>query len=173
MTSKFKTDNMWVFKKGSAKKGPEVQVSMQDRLAVKLAGLVLKLQAVFARKMDRLFGKVSPSRMKRLLFLFCAATCLLSSYFIIKALKSDGGHDSFRVDQSKTPGFFDKTGEAPIDGGIPIDEESFYKLQLFRRYMDSLKLSDPSRFDSIQRQRPGLMDSLATLENLYYSQKIK
>ena len=164
---------MWFFRKDKRKKDPEAQADIRDRLAVMLAGLMVRVQTMFAGKMNRLFAKVSPSRMKRLLILFCAVTCLLSSYFIVKALKSGGTYNSIKVDQSKTPSYFDKTGEAQFDNGILIDEESFSRVQLFRKYMDSLKVLDRLKFDSIQMQRPGLMDSITTLESLYYSQKIK
>jgi len=161
------------FRKDRSKKDPERHAGIQDKLALKLAGLISKLQTMFAGEMNRLFDGVSPSRMKKVLLLFCAVTCLLSSYCIIKALKTDSDHNSLKVDHSKTPGYFDKTGEAPTHNGVLIDEESFSKVQVFRRYMDSLKVSDSSKFDSIQRQRPGLMDSITTLESLYYTQKIK
>ena len=164
---------MWLFRKERRVRQKEAEPGIRDRLAVKLAALLVTVQTIFARKMNRLFANVSVSRMKRLLILFCGMTCLLSTYFIVKALKSGGDYNSIVVDQSKTPKFFNRTGELPSNDGIIIDEESFSKVQVFRQYMDSLKGSDSSMYHSILLQRPGLMDSIASLESLYYSQKIK
>jgi hypothetical protein len=39
--------------------------------------------------------------------------------------------------------------------------------------MDSLKTKSTKQYDSIMLERPGLLDSIMMLEEIYYSQKIK
>lgn len=161
---------MWLFKKEKRKKDAEKTTSIQDKLALRIAGIAILLQTLFAEKMNRLLLKVPPHQMKQMLIAFCMATCFFSAFLIADALR-DKHEKSFEVEQSKTPRFFDRTGEESFGDGIIVDVESFFKVQVFRKYMDSLKVANPPEFDSIQRQRPGLMDSMSILESLYYSQK--
>jgi hypothetical protein len=163
---------MWFIKKKKGKGGLEDPVNIQDRLAIRLAGFALKVQTLFAEKMNRLLLKVPPHQMKQMLIAFCMATCLFSAFLIVDALR-DKHKKSFEVEQSKTPRFFDRTGEESFSDGIIVDEESFFKVQVFRKYMDSLKVHNTTSYDSIVLTRPGLMDSIAILESFYYSQKIK
>jgi len=54
-----------------------------------------------------------------------------------------------------------------------ISSDEYEKIHRFRRYMDSLARSPSGRvyFDSIIQARPGLLDSITIVEQLYYSQK--
>ena len=70
------------------------------------------------------------------------------------------------------PKHFDKTGDEVIPEAY-VDEETFYKMQGFKKYMDSLKQNKSKQYDSIMQARPGLMDSVQVLEEIYYSQKQK
>ena len=121
---------MWFIKKEQEKKGLESPGNIQDRLAVRLAGFAFKVQTLFAEKMNRLLLKVPPDRMKRMLIVFCVATCLLSAFLIVDDL-SDKSKKPFEVEQSKTPHFFDQTGEESSNNVIIVDEESFFKVQVF------------------------------------------
>jgi hypothetical protein len=53
-----------------------------------------------------------------------------------------------------------------------LSKEEFEKIQKFRSYLDSLIQSKPGKriHDSIIAHRPGLIDSLSIVENLYQSQ---
>ena len=51
----------------------------------------------------------------------------------------------------------------------PIDQSSLSGLHAFRSWLDSLQRDSTGRqiYDSIRRERPGLLDSLAEIDNRY------
>jgi len=54
-----------------------------------------------------------------------------------------------------------------------LTAEVYQRLQLFRKYMDSLHKNSKWIYDSILLARPGMMDSVAILEKMYLSQQNK
>ena len=58
--------------------------------------------------------------------------------------------------------------------GIKVAERDYQSIASFKHYMDSLNksLNGKYQYDSILQARPGLMDSVQVLEQLYLSQKI-
>lgn len=73
--------------------------------------------------------------------------------------------------QVAVPKHFDKTGE-PLDDEVLVVSPVLYKrLQEFRSYMDSLRVYSKQVYDSIMHARPGLMDSVFFLEQIYSEQK--
>ena len=71
------------------------------------------------------------------------------------------------------PKHFDKTGDETVMPDATVDEQTYLQIQDFRKYMDSLKLNRTNEYDSILQARPGLMDSVQVLEQIYLSQKQK
>ena len=123
--------------------------------------------------MNKGFSKLSLTRRKIAVFFFCLIGGGLSIYYICEAVIGV---------QKKTPveqigkfefpkNYHDRETEAASD--LLVDEETWNKLQIFKQYMDSLKKFNNSEYQYILLTRPGLMDSINTLEQIYYSQKIK
>jgi len=54
-----------------------------------------------------------------------------------------------------------------------ISEESYQKIEQFKKYLDSISISDKKTFNQIIAARPGLIDSIAMFEKLYLSQSKK
>ena len=71
------------------------------------------------------------------------------------------------------PKHFNKTGDETVIPEATVDEQTYLQIQDFRKYMDSLKLNRANEYDSILQARPGLIDSVQALEQIYYSQKQK
>lgn len=99
-------------------------------------------------------------RLKMLLVVFCFISGGFSLYLVISAVLSKP-NPSIKIDKMNVPKHFDNTGDAITGSGI--DEELYREIQEYRRYMDSLK----------QPIRPGLLDSIRILEEIYHSQQKK
>jgi hypothetical protein len=145
-----------------------------DKVAGKIAGFIVKVQTKFADVMNRNFSGISTRRMKIILFLFCLVSGGLSIYYIVNAVFThDKKNNSFKIDQVDVPKHYDKTGDELTHPQIFVDEETMKNIESFKQYMDSLKTESTKQYDSVMLERPGLMDSIKMLEEIYYLQKIK
>ena len=130
-------------------------------------------QTKFAKMMNKCCSKVSGQRMKLYTYLFCFLGFGLSLYIIGIAFLDFRLRSKFKIEQVSIPKIEDKKYDATIHSNILVDEESWEKIQAFKRYVDSLKQNDVKAVDSLLEERPGLMDSIAMLEEIYYSQNTK
>jgi len=129
-----------------------------DKAAGKISSTLLKWQTKVSDMISRKLNKVSLKRLKILLIAFCLISGGYSGYLMISAVFFKT-KPSIRIEQTKVPQHFDRTGDAIIDGRI--DEDLFRTIQEYKKYMDSLR----------QPIRPGLLDSIRILEEIYYSQQ--
>lgn len=165
---------MWLFKKRKEKEQDNAKSSMSDKVAGKIAGVGLKVQTKFSEGMNKLFANMPMKNLKMLLIVFCMGCGGYSIYLIANAIFSvDKKQPSFKVDRVDVPKHFDRTGDEIIPPESYVDEETYRQLQGFKRYMDSLKTNKSKLYDSILIARPGLMDSVLVLEQIYNSQKLK
>lgn len=160
-----------LFKKQISKS--ENENPIHDKIAGSIAGYMTKAQTKFARVMNKGFSGVSTKNMKVVLVLFCFISGGLSLYLVGKGLFKKEKEITINLDKVHTPKYYDRAGDEMVPSGTYIDEETWSKVQLFRNYMDSLKTDASKNYDSIVSERPGLMDSIAAIEDIYYSQKIK
>ena len=160
---------MWFFKK---KKG-EKKNTQKDTVAYRIAQAMVVTQAKFAKVMTSCFSKVPAQRMKLYTFLFCLLGFGLSLYIVTAAILNIRFQSNFKIEHLSVPKIEDKKYDTTIEPNILVDEESWNKIQYFKRYIDSLRENGSKEVDSILGQRPGLMDSIAMLEEIYYSQKTK
>jgi hypothetical protein len=150
------------------------KVTASDEVAGKIAAAGIKLQQLFAEKMNRLFMKIKLKRLKIILILFCICTGGYSIYLIVNSVISvNRKQHSFDVQQMDIPKHFDKTGDENLIPEAYVDQETYHQVKQFRNYMDSLKQKRRNEYDSILQARPGLMDSVQMLEQIYLSQKQK
>lgn len=145
----------------------------QDKIAGKIARYIIKAQTKFARVMNKSFSALSITSMKVVVILFCLGTGGLSLYLVCQGLFEENKGNAISPAKVHTPKYFDKAGDEIVTSVADVDEETWGKVQLFKTYMDSLKTNSPKNYDSIVSERPGLMDSIAAIEDIYYSQKIK
>ena len=87
-------------------------------------------------------------------------------------LKSDSAQSQINVDRVNTPKYFDKRGNEGLNANAYVDQETFQRILVYERFMDSLgKTSSGLRVrDSILLTRPGLTDSIKMLKEIYQSQ---
>ena len=164
---------MWLFRK---RRKNDVQIgnqSVSDKVAGKIAGVGIGLQNRFSESMNKIFKNMNSKKLKVLLILFCVSAGGYSIYLFTNAVLSpDKIKSDFKIDHVNVPKHFDKGGEEILPEAY-VDEQTFYKIQDFKKYMDSLKQNESNQYDSILQARPGLMDSVQMLEEIYNSQKQK
>ena len=163
---------MWLFKKKKKDASNDNQ-TMSDKAAGKIASAGLKLQSAFANGMNKLFSNMNKKKVRLLLIFFCLGAGGYSIYLVANAVISpDRKQPAFNVDQIDVPKHFDKSGDE-IMPEAKVDEETFNKIQGFKKYMDSLKQNKSYLYDSIITARPFLIDTVLMLEEIYYSKKQK
>ncbi len=116
---------------------------------------------------------MNTKKLKGYLILFCICAGGNSIYLTVNAITGqDRKQKGFTVGQVDVPKHFDETGDEKMSEAY-VDEETFYKIKGFKKYMDSLKQNKSKQYDSILQVRPLLLDSVQALEEIYYSQKQK
>ena len=164
---------MWLFEKQGKKKEIRDNPSMSDKVAGKIAGAGIILQKKFADRLNGTFRNMNSKKLKGLLILFCLSAGSYSVYLSVNAIiGQEKRQKNFTVDQVDVPKHFDKTGDEILTDAS-VDEETFYKIQAFKKYMENLKQNMSMQYDSILQTRPGLLDSVQVLEGIYYSQNQK
>jgi len=127
--------------------------NIQEKAAGKVAGGILKLQRSFASVMH----KVSASWKKQHKVIFLALISILFLYFSIDAIRKP-----FQLKgNAKKTGVMVTPKMMPVEDMPTVTTEEFRKIQELKKTLDS----------NIIRQRPGLMDSIALVEGLFYSQQ--
>lgn len=165
---------MWLFKKKKKELQSEEKTTMADKVAGKIAGVGIKAQRLFAERMNKLFMKTDFRRLKLILIFFCVSAGGYSIYLIANSVFSaERKQKAFEIQQMDIPRHFNKTGDEAVMPEATVDEQTYLQIQDFRKYMDSLKLNRTNEYDSILQARPGLMDSVQVLEQIYLSQKQK
>ncbi|MBC6489603.1 hypothetical protein ACFSQD_04680 [Flavihumibacter stibioxidans] len=165
---------MWLFKKKKKELLSEEKTTISDKVAGKIAGVGIKAQRLFAERMNKLFMKTDYKRLKLILIFFCVSAGGYSIYLIANSVFSpERNQKAFEIQQMDIPKHFNKTGDETVMPEATIDEQTYLQIQDFRKHMDSLKLNRTTEYDSILQARPGLMDSVQVLEQIYLSQKQK
>jgi hypothetical protein len=134
-----------------------------DKAARKIAGAGIKIQSKFSDFMNKLFAGMNVKKLRTILIVFCLSCGGYSVYLIANAIFSKK-QTPLKIDQVDVPKHFDRTGDETIIPETYVDEETYLKIQAFKK---------SSFYDSTIQARPGLLDSIAMLEEIYHSQKIK
>lgn len=132
------------------------QVGACDKAACWIANGILNLQKKFAV----FFGQVSNSWRAKQKWIFLYMVCLvfggLSIFSVIESFKTKS---VARVSAIKVPRNIHK------EISIKITDDEYKKVQQFKKSLDSVSLK------RLMEERPGLLDSLKLVEQMYYSQK--
>ena len=102
---------------------------------------------------------------------FCASWFAVSVYFIASAFVNDASRSTVQISHLKTASPVNNRIKEKITTPIIITEDEYKEIQQFRKYMDSLRQCSKQNYDSILSDRPGLMDSVILLEQMYNHQK--
>jgi hypothetical protein len=164
---------MWLFKK-KKKDVDENNKTISDKVAGKIAAAGIMIQQMFAGKMNKLFENMNVSRVKIALIIFCISAGGFSLYLLANSiLKKENKKQIIKIDKVDIPRHFDKTGDETIMTEATVDEQTYNQIQGFKKYMDSIQVHNKNEYDSIIINRPGLLDSVQMLEQIYLSQKQK
>ena len=142
---------------------------LKDKVAARVAKFLLNIQVIFSELMSACVSKVSPKRLRLLLVVFCLLGGGFSIYLITGSIFS---HEfpSLKIEKINVPKVDD--GGKSLRSEQVVDEEIYKAIERFDEYMDSLRGSQMGLElrDSILKLRPGLMDSLELLKQIYKSQ---
>jgi hypothetical protein len=136
-----------------------------EKIAKLISDKLLNLQKKFAEKMTTYTAGHSLQSLKAFFIVVCSIAIALSTWTIIDSFKTKGVQYKPRVSHIK----FTIPPEGKKEIPVIVSKKEFMRLQNFKRWMDSLRNSRVTVYDSIQRVRPGLLDSLTKIENLYLS----
>lgn len=130
------------------------------------------LQGGWAKWMMKRTEKFSHCTWIVLLILFVLSTSTYSVYLAVSAITEKDGI-LITVTPIKRPMYTTGTRETDKEV-VEVSEAEYRRIKRFRGYMDSLARSSSGKtlYDSITSHRPGLMDSLQLIEQLY-REKIK
>lgn len=144
----------------------------KDKIAKGIAGMILKIQNGFAKFMSKHVEKVSASSLKFILIMFLLAGSGLSIYCVVEAFTKREKSKAVKIDRLSVPRYYDKNGDESTPSDFFITKKEHEEIQGFQKYMDSLHHSKKGFriYDSIMLNRPGLLDSVNQLEELYQQQ---
>jgi hypothetical protein len=142
-----------------------------DKLAQTWVNRCIKLQHNASSFLQAKSEKLS-LKAKRLVAI---GFCLISfSSCVYQIVKSFYGNDKVNLSIAaiRVPEQVTQNENREIAPSNEVSKNEFKKIKKFRAYIDSLARSNSGRriYDSIHKYRPGLIDSLAIIENIYKSQ---
>ena len=146
---------------------------LKDKAARGIAKFLLRMQTKFSEFMNTNTKNIPVKRLKIFLVAFCLFGGGFSIYLIAEAiLKEDKQQTPIKIDKVNVPKYYDQSGTDDLQTEQYVEEETFKGIQSFERYMDSLKQTESGRklHDSFLITRPGLMDSIRMLKEIYNSQ---
>lgn len=143
---------------------------VKEKAAKGIASFLLKTQSKFADVMNNQTKNIPSKKMKVMLIAFCFLGGGFSLYLIGEAvLKPDRAQPTFKIDPVSVPQHYDRSGDEQLRSDQYIDNETYQQIEAFEQYMDSLQQTPKGikTRDSILQARPGLMDSIAMLKEIY------
>jgi len=145
-----------------------------DKVASKIVVTLIGMQTKFSDRVSKRLSNMTIKKIKIIFIFFCLTTGGFSGYLIVNAITRPGKNMGvYKPGKLERPKYYDRTGDELILTENYINEELFYKIQKFKKYMDSLKQMKSYTYDSILKARPFLLDSIEMIEEIYYSQQQK
>ncbi|WP_316834977.1 hypothetical protein [Pedobacter nutrimenti] len=137
----------------------------RDRIAKGLAGILNKMQNGWAAWMTRQTNRLSPRGKGIAFFLYGVMMACACTYIIISSLSGKTGGLSTGPDDRNQKVILQQS-EA-VDRKMPAGIRG--RIASFRSLLDSLGQTEQGRRqrDSLLQSRPGLMDSITRVEQLY------
>jgi hypothetical protein len=164
---------MWWSRK-KKQDGPASTNRVSNRISAGVNNYVTVKQAKLAGFLNRKTQGLSTGGKKLILVAICLVFGGMSLYLIINTVWSTSKPVvSLKPKAISVPEHMDKTGEESLRPRVLVSEQDMNEVRMFKVYMDSLKKSVKGKplYDSILKARPGLMDTVGMLEELYLLQK--
>lgn len=127
-----------------------------DKAASKISRTILAIQSKVSNRMNEKLNKVSVSRLKTGLIIFCIISGGFSLYLALNAVMAKPR--SVRVQPISIPQHIEQPAKSINDR---VDEELYQQIQNYKRYLDSTG----------EQISSGLRDSIRIIEELYQSQQ--
>lgn len=143
-----------------------------DKIAQAWANKCLKAQYKLASVIQAKSEKLSLVTKRLVVIAFGFISFSSSTYLVIKSLFGNDRVNlstaAIRAPEKATP---NQNAVKPLN---PVSKNEVEKIKKFRVYIDSLASSNTGRsiYDSIRKSRPGLIDSLTIIENIFKSQSL-
>ncbi len=153
---------------------PFKQNAAQEKVANRIVSVCIRFQKKWAELMQHYTEQLPRNGKLIMFFLFCIIGGSLSLYLIASSIMRQSA-SSFTITHFKATPFVAKSGDENTKASVIVTKAEYEKIQRFRLYMDSLPRSPSGKkvYDSILKHRPGLMDSVLFIENIYQSQNKK
>jgi hypothetical protein len=158
-----------LFKNRKKQKASE-QHEVQDLFLKTIVNNCIRCQSRWAVWMQRKTEKLSERGKVMMLLIFVLLTGSYSIYLIGKSFENQT--TLLSITPIKSPKHFSQSGDEALRTNSIISKMEYEKINQFKQYMDSLSHSSTGKvlYDSIVAYRPGLMDSIQIIENMYQSQ---
>jgi hypothetical protein len=156
-------------KTGNMKKKKTTETGLtqlQDKTAGWLAKGIIKVRSEWADAMARLMARLSP-RWQKTVWLSCAFLMTFYCSCLIAFSFNKDSSTVFHIGMIRKP--MTEISNDSNHPKIPKPAQELIPIVRFRKYLDSLSSTAKGRQtkDSLLKMRPGLMDSLETVERLY------
>ena len=140
---------------------------LKDRIAKSIVNNTMKIQEQCAVFLQRRSERLSYRVKKTFILIFFILSAGYSIYLIIESLMS--AKKPLVIHPIKLSENSAKAGDENIKGDVMVSKKEYEKIHRFKIYMDSLTQNPLGRplYDSILSGRPGLMDSILIIEELY------
>ena len=147
---------------------------VHDRILKQMINACLWLQSGWALWMGRRTEHLSRRTLLLLLLAFIALTSGYSIFLIGQSF-SGSQANTISITPIKKPGHILQAGDAVSQPDMIVSKTDYQGIIRFRGYMDSLTRSPSGKaaYDSIILNRPGLLDSIRFIEEIYQSQTKK
>lgn len=130
-----------------------------------------KKQRQWATLLNQQAEKYSKRSKQILLAIFCVLFGGGSIYIMVRAVENPTGR--LRIEKMSFPRY--ATGDdtsSTFQPTVVLTEKQYRNIQRFKKYMDSLQTTTAGKlkYDSIIKARPGLIDSIVFIEEIYLQQ---
>ena len=147
---------------------------INDRILRQMVNTCLRLQTGWALWMGKRTEHLSRKTLFLLLLTFIVLAGGYSIYLIGQSFSGDQAN-AISITPIKKPGHVLQAGDAALQPDMIVSKIDYQGIIRFRGYMDSLTRSPAGKavYDSIVLSRPGLLDSIRVIEEIYQSQTKK
>jgi hypothetical protein len=133
----------------------------------KLKTKITTLQQVFAARLSAFEAGLSIRQKKLLLILFCFSFGLGSTYVVVATLTRRFSGAGLPAAPIRIPYHIGQSFHQP---GSVIDAATYRRVEHFKHFLDSLKITSAGRYTEIINTRPHLYDSIVAFEKIYFLQ---
>lgn len=143
-----------------------------DHMAKVIVRILQRMQELFVLLMNKAVNKMGTGTSKIVFAVVPVTTALFSFYLIGTALlQPKKGIQLLRPISVQQPTTVTTNEIGNVYRQFVPDTTTSTKLRQFILYFESIQKTQPKQYDSILQSRPGLIDSIRMLEQIYYLQQ--